>query len=233
MSFIETIKEDIKCIKDRDPVVPSTIEALCCYPGLHAILLYRLANFLWRGGIFGIRMKFIARFISYLGRFISGVDLHPGATLGKRIFIDHATGLVIGETTEIEDDVTLYHGVTLGGISLANPPKGAKRHPTLKKGAIVGAGAQVLGPITIGEGALIGANSVVTKNIPKGATAAGNPSKIIKRTTKKKTDDESFPAYGIPSKGIQDPTAKELEKLKKDFKKLEQKIADMDKKNKK
>jgi serine O-acetyltransferase len=225
MSFMKTIKEDIKCIKDRDPALPSTAEALFCYPGLHAIWFHRTSNFFWKGGFFGIKLKLIARYISYLGRFISGVDIHPGATLGKRLFIDHATGLVVGETTEIGDDVTLYHGVTLGGISLANPPKGAKRHPTLKNGAIIGAGAQVLGPITIGECALVGANSVVTKNVPKGATAAGNPAKII---TKKKNED--FHAYGIPTKGIQDPVTKEIDKLKKQVKKLEQQIADMNKK---
>ena len=164
------IKDDIKGVFHRDPAARNTFEVLTNYPGLHAVWLHRVSHKLWKA-----EWKWLARTLSTFSRWLTGIEIHPGATLGRRVFIDHGMGVVIGETAEIGDDVTLYHGVTLGGTSW----KAGKRHPTLKKGAVVGAGAKVLGPIVIGENAKVGSNSVVVKDIPDGATAVGIPGRII------------------------------------------------------
>jgi serine O-acetyltransferase len=169
--MLKNLREDIACILERDPAARSKLEVLTCYPGLHAIMIHRAAHWLWAAGFL-----WLARFVSHLGRMLTGIEIHPGAQIGKRVFIDHGFGVVIGETAEIGDDCTIYQGVTLGGTRLY---KGTKRHPTLGKGVVVGAGAQVLGGFTVGDGARIGSNAVVVKPVPAGATAVGNPARII------------------------------------------------------
>ncbi|WP_144146314.1 serine O-acetyltransferase [Paraburkholderia sp. BCC1884] len=165
------LREDIATIRERDPAARSAWEVLTCYPGLHALVLHRLAHACWRA-----KRRWLARFVSQMARFMTGIEIHPGATLGRRVFIDHGMGVVIGETAQIGDDCTIYQGVTLGGTSLT---RGAKRHPTLERGVIVGAGAKVLGGFTIGAEAKIGSNAVVTKPVPAHGTAVGNPARII------------------------------------------------------
>src|SRR5258706_9526290 len=159
--MFERLREDIACILERDPAARSKWEVLTCYPGLHALVMHRWAHRCWTGG-----WHASARFISNLSRWFTGIEIHPGATIGRRVFIDHGMGIVIGETAEVGDECTLYHGVTLGGVSW----KQGKRHPTLGKGVVVGAGAKILGPFIVGEGAKIGSNSVVVKAVPAGAT---------------------------------------------------------------
>jgi serine O-acetyltransferase len=169
--MLTQLKEDIQSIYARDPAARNWWEVVTCYPGMHAIWLHRwLANPLWRFGL-----KWFGRIVSNTARLLTGVEIHPGATIGRRVFIDHGMGIVIGETAEIGDDCTLYHGVTLGGVSW---DKG-KRHPTLARGVTVGAGAKILGPFTVGEGARIGSNSVVVKAVPAGATVVGIPARIV------------------------------------------------------
>ena len=168
------IKEDIRTAFDRDPAARSSWEVLTCYPGLHAIWMYRMAHALWRN--YGLR--WLARFIMHLARWFTGIEIHPGAIIGRRFFIDHGMGIVIGETTEIGNDVTLYHGVTLGGTTWEKK----KRHPTLHDGVIVGAGAKVLGAIVIGQQSRIGANSVVFRDVPEHSTVVGIPGTIVATT---------------------------------------------------
>ena len=194
------IKEDIASVFDRDPAARTTFEVLTCYPGLHARILHRLANTLWHNGF-----KWLARFLSHIARGLTGIEIHPGATIGRRFFIDHGMGVVIGETAEIGDDVTLYHGVTLGGTSW----KEGKRHPTLGNGVVVGAGAKILGPITVGDGAKIGSNAVVVKDVPAGATAAGIPARIL---DEEKKNAGGFNAYGIGN-DQNDPLSKAIHGL--------------------
>jgi serine O-acetyltransferase len=165
------LREDIACILERDPAARSTWEVLTCYPGLHALVLHRRAHWCWQHG-----WLWLARFISHVARFFTGIEIHPGAIIGRRVFIDHGMGVVVGETAEIGDECTIYQGVTLGGTSIS---KGAKRHPTLGRGVIVGANSQVLGGFTVGDGARIGSSAVVVKPVPAGATAVGNPARII------------------------------------------------------
>jgi serine O-acetyltransferase len=201
------IREDIANIIDRDPAARTAWEVLTCYPGLHAIILHRLARWCWMRG-----MKWLGRFISYLVRNCTGIEIHPGARIGRRVFIDHGFGVVIGETAEIGDDCTIYQGVTLGGTALS---KGAKRHPTLERGVIIGAGAKVLGSFTVGEGAKIGSNAVVVKAVPAGATAVGNPAHIVQkeaRKSKEETATRIFSAYGVTSNGA-DPLSAALQGL--------------------
>ena len=168
----ETVKADYNAIFERDPAARSKLEALLCYPGFHAILMHRVAHFLWCHNF-----KLIARVISHISRFLTGIEIHPGAKIGKGFFIDHGMGVVIGETAEIGDNVTLYHQVTLGGVSL----KKEKRHPTLKDRVVVGAGAKILGPFVVGENSKIGANSVVIKEVPPNSTVVGIPGKVVKK----------------------------------------------------
>ena len=206
--MFNTIREDIRSIFDRDPAARSTLEILTCYPGVHAMLFHRLAHRLWRWHFY-----WLARFVSHISRFLTGIEIHPGATIGRRFFIDHGMGVVIGETAVIEDDVTLYHGVTLGGTSWNK----GRRHPTLESGVVIGAGAKVLGPITVGAGARVGSDAVVVKDVPAGATAVGNPARIIEN--EKATSDNApqaakagFTAYAI-NRDASDPYAKALHAL--------------------
>jgi len=198
--MFNNIREDIASVFDRDPAARSTFEVLTCYPGLHARIMHRLSNTLWHA-----KLKWLARFLSHISRGLTGIEIHPGATIGKRFFIDHGMGVVIGETAEIGDDVTLYHGVTLGGTSW----KEGKRHPTLGSGVVVGAGAKILGPISIGEGAKIGSNAVVVKDVPANSTAAGIPARIL---DEEKSAVSGFNAYGMGN-DQNDPVNKALHGL--------------------
>jgi len=168
--LLELLKEDLKTIFERDPAARSVLEILFCYPGFHALLFYRLAHALWFR-----KWYFLGRLISHVGRFFTGIEIHPGARIGRRFFIDHGMGVVIGETTEIGDDCTLYHGVTLGGTSWAKE----KRHPTLGNNVVVGAGAKVLGPFKVGDNSKIGSNSVVVKEVPANSTVVGVPGRVV------------------------------------------------------
>ena len=191
--MLARLREDIDCILERDPAARSTWEVLTCYPGLHALVLHRRANWFWRHDL-----RWLARFTSHIGRFLTGIEIHPGATIGHRVFIDHGMGVVVGETAEIGDECTIYQGVTLGGTSLS---KGAKRHPTLGRGVIVGANSQVLGGFTVGDNARVGSNAVVLKPVPPGATAVGNPARIIQAEADANREASAakmgFSAYGL------------------------------------
>jgi serine O-acetyltransferase len=201
------LREDIRAVFDRDPAARSFWEVLTCYPGIHALILHRLAHWLW-----GHRLRWMARFTAHMSRFLTGIEIHPGATIGRRFFIDHGMGVVIGETAEIHDDVTLYHGVTLGGTSWAK----GKRHPTLENGVVVGAGAKVLGPITISAGAKVGSNAVVTKPVPAGATAVGNPARIIDQQSREReaqAEKLDFSAYAVGG-DQDDPLVKAIRTLR-------------------
>jgi serine O-acetyltransferase len=169
--FWRQICEDVACVKARDPAARYALEIVLTYPGVHALLGYRIANLLWRH-----RLRFLARMLSWFTRLMSNVDIHPAATIGRRFFIDHGAGVVIGETAEIGDDVTIYHGVTLGGTSWSP----GKRHPTVQDGALIGAAATILGPITIGRGVRVGANTVVMQDVPPEMTVVGMPGKIVR-----------------------------------------------------
>lgn len=182
MGIFKTLKEEIDTVFERDPAAKSKLEVIFCYPGFHAILFYRTAHWLWVR-----KFYFLGRFTSHLGRFFTGIEIHPGATIGKHFFIDHGMGVVIGETAEIGNDVTLYHGVTLGGVSLEK----VKRHPTIEDGVVVGSGAKVLGPFTVKKGAKIGSNSVVVKEVPEDATVVGIPGKIVKGSDDRKSFDHN------------------------------------------
>jgi len=187
------LRSDVQCILDRDPAARTAWEVLTCYPGIHALLLHRRAHWCWNHGL-----KWLGRFISHIARGLTGIEIHPGAKIGSCVFFDHAMGVVVGETAEIGDGCTIYQGVTLGGTSLY---KGTKRHPTLGRNVVVGAGAQVLGGFTVGDGARIGSNAVVVKPVPAGATAVGNPARIIQAEAAVKREEAAsqmgFSAYGI------------------------------------
>ncbi|AEV26728.1 MULTISPECIES: serine O-acetyltransferase [Azospira] len=202
------LREDIHSVFDRDPAARSVLEVLTCYPGIHAITLHRLAHWLW-----GHRLRWLARFVAHIARFLTGIEIHPGATIGRRFFIDHGMGVVIGETAVIGDDVTLYHGVTLGGTSWNK----GKRHPTLENGVVIGAGAKVLGPITMGAGAKVGSNAVVVRDVPGGATAVGNPARIIQGEQEQKREEKAvkmgFSAYAVAQQNQDDPLAKAIHGL--------------------
>ncbi len=187
------IQSDIQCILDRDPAARSRWEVMTCYPGLHALILHRLAHRLW-----GLGLHWLGRFISHLSRWFTGIEIHPAAVIGEHVFFDHAMGVVVGETAVIGDGCTIYQGVTLGGTSLY---KGAKRHPTLGRDVVIGAGAKVLGGFTVGDGAKVGSNAVVTKPVPAGATAVGNPARIIEAQDDARREEVAskmgFSAYGV------------------------------------
>lgn len=216
--MFKQIRDDINSILKRDPAARNAWEVLTCYPGFHAILLHRVSHWFWVH-----RLRWLGRFFSHISRFCTGIEIHPGAVIGNRVFIDHGFGVVIGETAEIGDDCTIYQGVTLGGTSLV---EGRKRHPTLSKGVIVGAGAQILGNFTVGENAKVGSNAVVVRPIPAGATAVGNPARIIVESTEEKKDDvasKRFSSYGISTHG-DDPLIKALRDLINTVAKQEEQI---------
>jgi serine O-acetyltransferase len=170
--MFERLKEDVRTVFERDPAARSTLEVLLCYPGLHAVWFHRLAHWLWNK-----RLKLLARAVSHLSRWLTGIEIHPGAKIGRRFFIDHGMGVVIGETAEIGDDVTIYHQVTLGGTSTRK----GKRHPTIGNNVVIGAGAKILGPVKVGDNCKIGANSVVIRDVPPNSTVVGVPGKVVKR----------------------------------------------------
>lgn len=202
------LREDLASVRERDPAARSTLEVLTCYPGVHALLFHRLAHAAWRREWF-----WLGRFVSHVGRFLTGIEIHPGAVIGRRVFIDHGMGVVIGETAEIGDDCTIYQAVTLGGTSLY---RGTKRHPTLGNGVVVGAGAKVLGGFMVGDGAKIGSNAVVVKPVPAGATAVGNPARVIDAerdaAREQKAEQMGFSAYGV-TRDMDDPVSKALHGL--------------------
>ena len=209
------LREDIASVFERDPAARSTWEVLACYPGLHAVWIHRLAHWFWTHGL-----SWLGRFTSHLGRWLTGIEIHPAVVVGRRVFIDHGMGVVIGETAEIGDDCTIYQGVTLGGTSLY---RGTKRHPTLGKGVVVGAGAKVLGGFTVGDGANIGSNAVVVKEVPAGATVVGIPGRVVEEGGKEK-DKAHFAAYGVvPNQ--EDPYARKLQSLVDHAQELEQTVA--------
>ena len=201
------LREDIACIRERDPAARSNWEVLTCYPGLHALIWHRRAHAAWVAGF-----TTTARFLSHLGRFFTGIEIHPGALIGRRVFIDHGMGVVIGETAEIGDDCTIYQGVSLGGTSLG---RGTKRHPTLGRGVIVSAGAQVLGGFTVGDGARVGSNAVLMQAVPAGATAVGIPARIVQKSADAQREQVAarmgFSAYGV-TQGV-DPVAQAMKGL--------------------
>ncbi len=195
------IREDIQCVFERDPAARSVWEVLTCYPGFHALQLHRVSHAMWTIGL-----RWLARFSSHLTRFFTGIEIHPGASIGRRVFIDHGMGVVIGETAEIGDDCTLYHGVTLGGVSWNK----GKRHPTLGKGVVVGAGAKILGPFVVGDGAKVGSNSVVVKAVPAGATVVGIPARMVEAGAgPAEAARAAFDAYAV-SADLDDPVNKVL-----------------------
>jgi len=179
MGFYKWIKEEINTVFEKDPAARNVWEVFFCYSGFHAVILHRFAHFLWR-----YKLRFIARMISHINRFLTSIEIHPGACIGRRFFIDHGMGVVIGETAEVGDDVLIYHGVTLGGVSL----KKEKRHPTVGNNVVIGAGAKILGPLRIGDHARIGANSVVVSEVPAGSTVVGIPGRIIAEVKKARFD---------------------------------------------
>ena len=205
--MFDRLREDIACILERDPAARTPFVVLTCYPGLHALLLHRWAHACWRGGF-----KWMGRMISHGTRWLTGIEIHPGAQIGRRVFIDHGMGVVIGEMAEIHDDCTIYQGVTLGGTALV---KGAKRHPTLERGVIVGANACVLGGFTVGAGARIGSGAVLTKALPPGATAVGNPARILAAPDDLQREAVAnkmgFSAYGVTQGD--DPVAQAMKGL--------------------
>ena len=218
------LHEDLASFMARDPAARSRLEVALLYPGFHAVLFYRISNALWRRNF-----KFIGRFISQIARFLTGIEIHPGATIGSRFFIDHGDGVVIGETSHIGNDVTLYQAVTLGGIAPSvdsHTQVNQKRHPTLEDWVIVGSGAQVLGGITVGEGARIGANAVVTKDVPPGVTAVGIPARIV--MPRDKEHAKEFAPYGTPSDGCPDPMLKTIENLRSQISSLMGRIDEME-----
>jgi serine O-acetyltransferase len=205
--MFERLRDDIACIRERDPAARSTWEVLTCYPGLHALVLHRWAHACWTRGL-----RWIGRFVSHVSRALTGIEIHPGAKIGRRVFIDHGMGVVIGETAEIGDECTIYQGVTLGGTSLT---RGAKRHPTLGRGVIVSAGAKVLGGFTVGDGARVGSNAVLLQAVPAGATAVGVPARVVQQSADTRREEVAarmgFSAYGVTQGD--DPVAQAMKGL--------------------
>tara|TARA_B100000575_G_scaffold282978_1_gene275337 strand:+ start:923 stop:1588 length:666 start_codon:yes stop_codon:yes gene_type:complete len=208
----------LNSIKERDPAANNLIEIFFLYPGFHALVLFRLANIVWK-----IKLHFFAKLISLLARILTGIEIHPAAKIGKNMFIDHGMGVVIGETSEIGDNVLIYHGVTLGGNSLSR----GKRHPTLNDNVIIGAGAKILGPVTVGKAARVGANAVVTKNVPANCTFMGIPAKKLEKSNN--MSKANFTAYGTPT-DIEINGKNQILVKEEQLKNLENKIALLQKK---
>ena len=222
--FFKRFQEDIAAFMTRDPAARTRAEVVLCYPGFHALLFYRLSHGAWLRG-----WKLLGRFISHLGKILTTIEIHPGAEIGRRLVIDHGTGVVIGETSTIGDDVTLYHAVTLGGIAPSVDSQSQvnqKRHPTVKDGAIIGSGAQVLGPVIVGEGARVGANAVVTKDVPPGVTAVGIPARVV--MPRDRTKAREFVAYGTPADGCPDPMVQTIDNLRSQVNLLNERIESLE-----
>lgn len=209
--MFKNLREDINSVFERDPAARNVMEIIFCYPGLHALWFYRIAHWFWIHEFF-----FLGRFISHIGRCMTGVEIHPGAKIGRKFFIDHGMGVVIGETAEIGDNVTLYHGVTLGGVTWDK----IKRHPTLEDNVVIGSGAKILGPFTVGRGAKIGSNSVVVKAVPENATVVGIPGRMVMEQEKKEGDRADLEHGRLP-----DPEAKAIACLFDQIRELEKKYA--------
>ena len=212
------LRELVTAYHQRDPAARSRTEVLLCYPGLHAIIVHRLAHRLWNA-----RMFLLGRFTSHLGRFLTGVEIHPGAQIGRRVVIDHGMGVVIGETAVLGDDAYLYHQVTLGTASTGK----GKRHPTVGRNVILGAGAKILGDIVIGDGARVGANAVVVADVQPGQTVVGIPARPVERNRTQPTPMPSFLAYGTPCDGAPDPLMCQIEVLRAELLALEARVAAM------
>jgi len=217
--MFKQLREEIATIFERDPAARSTWEVLTCYPGLHAIYLHKLSRWLWSSGL-----RWLGRLVSHFGRWLTGIEIHPGASIGKRVFIDHGMGVVIGETAEVGDDTTLYHGVTLGGTTWNK----GKRHPTLGRGVVVGAGAKILGPILVGDGAKVGSNAVVVKDVPEEATVVGVPGRIVE-TTSQPAAARRFAAYAVVQ-NQDDPYAKAIQEMVAHSHELEEAVATLSRK---
>jgi serine O-acetyltransferase len=214
MEIFKEIKSDFKAVFERDPAARSTLEVIFAYPGFHAIFLHRIAHWFWSNHI-----KLLGRILSHISRFLTGVEIHPGAKIGKGFFIDHGMGVVIGETSEIGDNVTIYHGVTLGGTSFTR----GKRHPTIENNVTIGAGAKILGPLTVGLNSKIGANSVVIVDVPPNSTVVGIPGKIVLK--------EEFPVYpGLEHNKLPDPEQQAIQSLTEQVKELEKRINSLENK---
>lgn len=210
------IREDVRNVLQHDPAAKSAWEVVTCYPGLHAVWWHRLAHGFW-----GLGLRWLGRFTSHIGRWLTGIEIHPGAKIGRRVFIDHGYGVVVGETAEVGDDVTIYQGVTLGGTSLT---RDTKRHPTIGNKVVIGAGAKVLGPFTVGEGANIGSNAVVVRAVPPGATAVGIPARVLNAEPGRKTE---FHAYGLSEDGMPDPVANAIAKMLEHTQKQDERIVQL------
>jgi serine O-acetyltransferase len=225
--LLKNLREEIDATLARDPAARSRLEVVLCYPGFHALIFHRLAHFLWRH-----RWHLAGRVLSHIGRMLTGIEIHPGARIGRRLFIDHGMGVVIGETAEIGDDCTLYHGVTLGGRAPRRGEQGQKRHPTLGNDVIVGSGAQILGPFRVGDGARIGAGSVVVREVPDGATMVGSPARPVgarppgARPAQPRSEPEFLP-YGIDP-DIPDPIARVLDGLLDEVTRLRGRVAELE-----
>jgi len=214
--MFENIREDINSVFDRDPAARSVLEIIFCYPGLHAAWFYRIAHWFWTRELF-----FLGRFTSHIGRFLTGIEIHPGAKIGRKFFIDHGMGVVIGETAEIGDNVTIYHGVTLGGVTWDK----VKRHPTLEDNVVIGSGAKILGPFTVGKGAKIGSNSVVVKEVPPNATVVGIPGRAVLQQEEKPVEARPDLEHG----NLPDPEAKAISCLFDQIRALEKKVQELTK----
>ncbi len=217
---------EIDSMMERDPAARSRLEVVLCYPGFQAIMCYRLAHWFWQRN-----WRLLGRSLSQIARWLTGIEIHPGATIGQRFFIDHGMGVVIGETSHIGDDVTLYHGVTLGGVAPSvdsESQRDQKRHPTLEDCVIVGSGAQVLGPIVVRRGARIGANAVVTKEVPECATVVGIPGKVVQVAGRRAEASPKFVAYGTPLGDVPDPVARAMEGMLDEVQRLRARVNDLE-----
>ncbi len=220
--MFNTIKEEVDSFFARDPAAKSRLEVILCYPGFHAMLVHRLSHWLWTK-----KLHTLPRFISYLSRMITGIEIHPGATIGKNLFIDHGMGVVIGETARIGSNVTIYHGVTLGGVAPQDSEKGSVRHPQIGNNVIVGSGAQLLGPINVGDGSKIGSNAVVVTDVEPGAIMVGNPARKVVRKEHAQEQDK-FKAYAATSEGEVDPRQLVIERLIKEVTQLNKRINEIE-----
>jgi serine O-acetyltransferase len=224
--MFESIARDLDAVMVRDPAARTRLEVALCYPGFHALLLHRLAHGLWRSG-----WRFPARFLGMISRWMTGIEIHPGATIGSGFFIDHGMGVVIGETAEIGDNVTIYQGVTLGGIAPSvnsAAQVNVKRHPTLDNDVIVGAGAAVLGAIRVGTGARVGSNAVVTRDVASGATVVGIPARVAGRVEAPQAAARDFAAYGLPAGELPDPVSRVCDQLMQQVDSLSNRVAELE-----